>query len=288
MNPWGKNSHFAFARFDRTGRRSFFLSFLRLLLVAAFLFSIPGSGTPPGIGRLGPGRMGDAPPLILWAWERPEELLFIDPRQVGVAFLAATCRLVGGEVHLAPRLQPLRIPRGTFLETVVRVEEDRRRPPDLSTGQCAKLVDGILNATSPFGARALQVDFDAAASRRSFYLHAIRGLRARLPERTALSITALASWCLQDRWLGNTPIDEAVPMLFRMGADGALVRRRLREGGDFAEPSSRKSVGISTDEELLDFPPGRRVYIFNPKPWSSESLRKIMENLRRCAPRFPS
>jgi len=34
-----------------------------------------------------------------------------------------------------------------------------------------------------------------------------------------LSITALASWCAGDPWITGLPIDEAVPMLFRLGPD---------------------------------------------------------------------
>ena len=37
--------------------------------------------------------MSAVPLLVLWAWERPEDLRFLDPIRVGVAFLAATVRL---------------------------------------------------------------------------------------------------------------------------------------------------------------------------------------------------
>ncbi|HKX29107.1 MAG TPA: hypothetical protein VJ302_15540, partial [Blastocatellia bacterium] len=33
------------------------------------------------------------PRIVLWAWERPENLEFIDPGRIGVAFLARTIRL---------------------------------------------------------------------------------------------------------------------------------------------------------------------------------------------------
>ncbi len=227
-------------------------------------------------------RMEGAPPLILWAWARPEDLLFIDPRRVGVAFLAATCRLAGDEVTVSPRLQRLQVPAGTFLEAVVRVETNRVRAPKLGDGQCERLVESILNATASFETRAVQVDFDAAVSQRVFYLRMLRGLRSRLPGRTALSVTGLASWCIHDPWIATAPVDEVVPMLFRMGADGGPVRRLLRAGGDFSLAASRESVGISTDEELPVFHAGRRIYIFHPKPWSREAFQKITGELKQC------
>ena len=38
-------------------------------------------------------RMSEFPKIILWAWERPEDLRFINTDEVGVAFLARTIYL---------------------------------------------------------------------------------------------------------------------------------------------------------------------------------------------------
>ena len=62
---------------------------------------------------------------MLWAWERPEDLRFIDTDRVGVAFLAATAILRGDTVVPRPRMQPLQVPPGTTLKAVVRVEVAR-------------------------------------------------------------------------------------------------------------------------------------------------------------------
>lgn len=35
----------------------------------------------------------DLPPVILWAWERPEDLEFLNSQRFGVAFLAQTLTL---------------------------------------------------------------------------------------------------------------------------------------------------------------------------------------------------
>src|SRR6266545_419310 len=57
-------------------------------------------------------RLNQIPQVVLWAWERPTDLRFIDPKEVGVAFLARTIRLRSGEVVVRPRLQPLNLPEG--------------------------------------------------------------------------------------------------------------------------------------------------------------------------------
>src|SRR5438309_12019664 len=48
----------------------------------------------------------DLPNVVLWAWERPEDLRFIDPQRTGVAFLAATVSISSnGSVCFRPRMQ---------------------------------------------------------------------------------------------------------------------------------------------------------------------------------------
>src|SRR2546425_7092673 len=47
------------------------------------------------------------PRIVLWAWERPEDLSPFDPQRFAVAFLAQTLILKGDDVVLNPRRQPL-------------------------------------------------------------------------------------------------------------------------------------------------------------------------------------
>ena len=61
------------------------------------------------------------PRVMLWAWERPEKLDFINPRETGVAFLARTIYLRRGMVTVLPRLQPLVVSPATALMAVVRI-----------------------------------------------------------------------------------------------------------------------------------------------------------------------
>ena len=78
-------------------------------------------------------RMSDLPRVILWAWERPEDLRFINPREVGVAYLAETINLRGERVVVRPRLQPLTLAPGTRRIAVARLETDAANAPPASS-----------------------------------------------------------------------------------------------------------------------------------------------------------
>jgi hypothetical protein len=144
----------------------------------------------------------------------------------------------------------------------------------LDTTSPSAVARAVVAAVRP-GIDAVQIDFDARVSEREFYRQLLVAVRAALPNGVALSITALASWCLDDRWLDGLPIDEAVPMLFRMGADQDDIRRRLDAGADFPAEICRASVGRSTDEPSPLRQPMRRTYVFHPRPWSREDLRAV-------------
>jgi hypothetical protein len=210
---------------------------------------------------------------MLWAWERPEDLRFLAAGRIGVAFLAGTVRLAGSRCDVRPRMQPLVVDPATTLVAVVRIESDRRRRPRLTNGQRSTATDAIVRAAGLPRVRALQVDFDAAVSERAFYRSLLAEVRRLLPAGVGLSITALASWCLDDPWIAGLPVDEAVPMLFRMGADHASVLRRLAAGEDFRLPMCRGSLGLSTDEPIELLPAGRRRWVFSPTSWPESTAR---------------
>jgi hypothetical protein len=115
----------------------------------------------------------------------------------------------------------------------------------------------------------------------AFYRDFLTDLRNRLPPAMPLSITALASWCIYDDWIADLPIDEAVPMLYRMGADSASIDQYLRRGGDFVPALGRYSVGISTDEAARTLPAGRRIYIFSRYAWTPQSAATAIAEAAR-------
>jgi hypothetical protein len=224
-------------------------------------------------------RLLPIPGIVLWAWEEPEDLRFVNPQNTGIAFLAVTIRLQGNATMVRPRFQPLRVPDAAKLVSVVRIEADSRA--ELNRSQMERSVAAIVETSSLPRVRAVQVDFDATLSQRSFYRNLLIELRRQLPPAVPISITALASWCLDDDWISALPIDEAVPMLFRMSAGTHQVVARLASGKDFRSPLCQGSLGISTDERWSALPAGRRVYIFHSKPWDQKtelaSLREVRQ-----------
>lgn len=238
-----------------------------LVIVAGFRRSLAGARRTP-VSVSSAERLVALPQTIVWAWERPEDLRFLPAGRVGVSFLAATVTLSAGTVKARPRLNPLQVAPGTALIACARIEVDPAHRPALSSDQAAAASAAIASLANLTGVTAIQVDFDATISERAFYADLLRELRRRLPSAMPLSITALASWCMDDPWIAGLPVDEAVPMLFRMGPDADDVRLLLAQGHDFSLPVCRESVGISTDEPIRDLRVGRRRYVFNPEGWS--------------------
>ncbi|MEO7970247.1 MAG: hypothetical protein ABI698_03030 [bacterium] len=220
------------------------------------------------------------PALIVWAWERPEDLNFINPEKIAVAYLAKTVFLRGSGLLTKPRLQPLAIPFGTTIIPVARIEVDTDKPPALSGEQAKETATEIAKLSLIANTSMIQVDFDATTGQRQFYRTLLIELRKRMPPATKLSITALGSWCQGDDWLGDLPIDEAVPMLFRMGLDRNAILSRLN-GAGFNSTRCDSSAGISTDEPVNNLPAVSRLYVFNPNGWNRDALNKVMEIYQR-------
>jgi hypothetical protein len=220
------------------------------------------------------------PPTFIWAWERPERLNFIDPRRVGVAFLAKTVSLHGDTISVRPRLQPLTLPPGAKLVAVVRIQPSAASTPALSPSQLERTATEVAELAALRGVAAVQVDFDARTSDRGFYRQLLFRIHEQLPTSTPLSMTALASWCTGDKWLSDLPVDEVVPMFFRLGVDGNNFVSRLQSNNQpFASPCNQ-SAGVSTDE-VIPAPPNKRLYIFSPKPWTASSVEAALETYRR-------
>jgi hypothetical protein len=216
---------------------------------------------------------------MFWAWERPEDLRGLDPERAGVAFLAATYRLSGGTIEAAYRHQPLRVDATTPLMAVVRIDTDARNRPALDADRAHQLAARIASIRTLRGVRAVQIDFDATRSERPFYRELLGDTRQALGT-FPLSITALASWCMDDDWIEDLPIDEAVPMLFRMGpvnaeylVAGASDRLRAR--------ACAGAVGISTDEPTPALRGDRRTYVFHPKSWTTEAIARATTEVTR-------
>jgi hypothetical protein len=213
------------------------------------------------------------PRLILWAWQMPERLEFIDPARITVAYLDQTI-YVRNRVFSEPRLQPMRVPPGTQVIAVVRIEMPEKASRD-SEEVRKQVIDALLRSAHRTGVVALQVDFDAVKSQREFYRDVLIRLRRQMPRGMPLSITSLASWCGFDDWIHGLPVDEAVPMMFQMGREGDLLYRSGK--AVLSEPLCGGSVGVSTDEPWPQVVRGKRLYVFGSRPWTKEAVQQLME-----------
>jgi hypothetical protein len=221
------------------------------------------------------------PSKVLWAWQEPEDLRFLDPQTTGVAYLAQTLRLTD-HVEFQPRKQLLLLPPNTRVMAVSRIEPVAAQFED-TPGLRRSTADKIAALAQP-GVAAIQIDFDATLSQRPFYAAVLRRVRAQLPPGMPLSITALLSWCSPNGFVASLPVDEAVPMHFRLG-------REARDPLTTGSPATRLcqgSVGVSTDEAFaqdgLPWPfisPGDRVYLFAPHPWTALEAAKASQIISR-------
>ena len=236
----------------------------RLVLAATLTLALLASYDRP---RAAP--MDRLPHLVLWAWERPVDLRAL-PADVGVAFLAQTITATARASVVSPRRQPLLVAPMTPLIAVTRIETPAG---DAVIGPVDEMARAIAATMKLPRVRAVQVDFDATLSQRPAYRQLLHAVRRELPPATPLSITALASWCMQDDWLGDLPIDEAVPMLFRMGPS-----EPLRDGvaGRLRAPACRGAIGTSLDEPLTISRGRKRLYVFNPQQWTTTTIAEAM------------
>lgn len=211
--------------------------------------------------------------LILWAWERPEDLRFA-AGQAEVAVQTGFIEISGNRLFARGRRHPLFVdaaPTTAVVHLQIAPERKLAWSPRLRRQVSAT----VLHYATRIPARRVQVDFEVRASERPALLDVLRDVRRGLPRNTRLSMTALASWCDTETWLDQAPVDEIVPMLFRMQRGDEPIRRRLADGRDFRHPRCRTALGISTDTPLVRAPAGRRVYVFDPRSWSEADFGKV-------------
>ena len=231
------------------------------LIALLFLLGIHSDALPHPQGRL-----AALPRVTLWAWERREDLSTLNPQLFAVAYLDRTVT-IGLIVNAQPRRSALAIPAAATRIAVVRIEAPSNAI--LNDANREDLEQAILTTARQPGIAALQIDFDATKSQRSFYRDLLIGLRRQMPASLPLSITALASWCSWDDWIRDVPVDEAVPMMFRMEPDR---RRAAPTIDDFQirEPLCRYSIGVSTNETWPADLAGKRIYVFPDNGWRND------------------
>lgn len=234
-------------------------------------------------------KFGKKPDVMLWAWEAPSDLRWANPKRIGVAYLASTITLYDDRIWVKPRMQPIKVSEDSYLTSVIRLECRRDRPPCLSEKQIDRVVAEVLKQAELKNVKAVQIDFDARVSERPFYRDLLSRIHRLLPADKELSITALASWCIGDRWLRDIPCDEVVPMFFSMGADHANVVQYLRAGRPVHGFDRQRAVGLaenSTDViraltlgHGLEAISGQRVYLFSNKGWTQVEVERLLRRV---------
>ncbi len=201
----------------------------------------------------------------LWAWDRAEDLRGLPPG-VGVAYFAVQFDARDDTFVATWRRPPLHVDPATPLTAVLHVEAFHPgHAPALDDAAATRWSEALADAARRVGSARVQVDFEARASQLDFYRRVLVGLRARLAPRTFLSITALASWCGDAGAVAALPVDEIVPMYFRMGPhERALWRERSRQP-ERLPAACRRAAGLALDEPRFAAAP--TVYLFAPRPW---------------------
>jgi hypothetical protein len=221
------------------------------------------------------------PKIIIWAWERPENLLFLNDEKIEVAFFAGSIIFSNSEVNIKPRLQPLSVKPGTPMIPVIRID-NLNENTQLNNGQISKALEFIIKTCSQDKISGCQIDFDAKNSEINLYQNLIIRVKSEIPKSVPLSITALVSWCDNNSWLDSLPIEEAVPMFFRLGLDEYLIKSDSVGESFMKAKNCQKSVGISVDEDLprAKYLKNRTIYIFNPEPWTTDSFFNIIKIIK--------
>lgn len=186
----------------------------------------------------------------------------------------------GDGIRARGRRHPLKVgePPST---AVVHVQIEPGRPLRRTPLLRANLAAAVLHYAQVMPARRVQVDFEVRASERQALLDLLTDVRRGLPAGTILSMIALASWCDTENWLKDAPVDEIVPMLFRMQRGAETIRQRLGTGGDFRNPRCRTALGIATDTPLYRAPNDRLVYVFAPQSWTASEFARVKEEVGR-------
>ncbi|HEY3947870.1 hypothetical protein [Phenylobacterium sp.] len=220
---------------------------------------------------------GAQPALVLWAWERPEDLRSAGP-DVEVAAVVGFVELTGAGLWARGRRFALRTAPGARRTAVVHVQIDPGQLLVWTPALRARAAQTVLAYARTPGFQAVQIDFEVKESQRQVLLDLLHDVRAGLPATTPLSMNALASWCETETWVDAAEVDEIVPMVFRMGPEGERLKARLAAGEDFADPRCRTAIGVSTDTPLARIPAGRRVYVFNPHSWTPADIAAVLRN----------
>jgi hypothetical protein len=240
---------------------------------------------------------GGARQLVLWAWDTPNDMSFLASTKslagtnLSIAAYVGTITIQGTHFEIKKFNKHLIIPDSVPSFPVIRIESHRGLPDNQILDSLTSAIAAMQN-DYPGPNYKIQIDYDASLSERPFYRALLRSLKAKLKPGTTLSVTALASWCLDDRWLTREDCDEAVAMLFSMGPGQASYFRLLTKshGKLSAGVGLATAVAISASEASTNlrlkntavFDDWKKVYIFDSLPWKVDTLTRITRQTLTC------
>jgi hypothetical protein len=256
---------------------------IRFALLTAGLSALRCDATPRDkISGAGSGRMSALPRITLWTWERREDLRSVDAATTAVAYLDRTILVSAAGVVVKPQRQTLLLPGAKELSRIAVVRIETTTDAALNEAS-SEMVAAAVAGSAGASLAALQIDFDARKSEREWYRTVLTRVRAQIPAAMPLSMTALASWCSYDNaWMVGLPVDEAVPMLFRMEPDrrrAAMMGLSDRDEFTIREPLCQDSVGISTRERWPRDVAAKRAYVFPDAGWQRDDAKETVKRL---------
>lgn len=221
--------------------------------------------------------------VYVWAWERPEDLRFLENSadKITIVYYAGDVVIKSGAMVIHPRRNKLLLPAGAQAMPLIRIDNFDKAVA-LTEERAQVIKNFIARACTVYGISGCQIDFDATVSERPAYAKIIAKLKKEIPNNISLSITALVSWCDGTSWLDDTAIDYAVPMFYRLGPDRAQIQND-RVGQTFMKSKKCQSaVGVSVDERMPDkkYLQGRDIYLFNPNPWNEENFNREIKLIK--------
>ncbi len=197
-------------------------------------------------------------------------------RQAAVLVESMVLRARG--VESGGRRRPLPLPAGTGVVPVVHVEAGPDSPDHHTPEQREAVLAAVRRhaGIAAAGSGWLQLDFEAPRRQREAYRALVASVREALPDGVRLSVTALAHWCTQGDWLDRLPVDEVVPMLYRLGPHADDWRRRFEQpsqAGALARRCRGPALGFATNDPPSPGLIARtgRPYWFDENAWSNPS-----------------
>lgn len=262
--------------YTRMGGVIYTLVSLACVGTALYMFFLAPEG-----GKSAKERLAGQPKVLVWSWESPDDLRFIDTKKTGVAFLAATLHMAGERIETRARLQAMKLPENAYRIAVFHIESDARRPPVLNRVMAVALAQQVIIVLGNQKVQGVQIDFDAQEDQREFYAEFLTKVREMISDDMMLSMTSLASWCLKDTWPTKMPCEEIVPMFFSMGSAREEAVAEL-SAGRLAKMPMQLSLGLAVDEpDVLKATKvlPEHVYVFSTHGWNSNASHEFLSQI---------